>query len=289
MIPTQENSISAEILDALKKEILAAVDEKFDVEAVAQMVEQLEFSRKVESKIGKIFQDRRYAENRNASNIASMQSELRDLIMDVTLLKRALMSLGQIGVMERRRIEKELIFELFPPKNIRPGLGIVVAQGQSQNAIEVKCEERIHLCQQACCRIFDVHLNADEVESGRFDWNPRSPYALHKNHKGCVHLIEGKCAIYHNRPATCYTYSCKQDSRIWEDYEKMILNPSLKQRLVSANLLPNEEESTASSSSQTEDIHPPDFSKLREMTVSEPANQFVPPPKPAEEVKVSVE
>ncbi|MDR2439841.1 MAG: YkgJ family cysteine cluster protein [Planctomycetaceae bacterium] len=280
----EKNNISDDPLEILKKEILTIIDEKFDVEAVAQMVEQIDHSKKIE----KTFLHLNEQYNRNGFNIEAMQNELRDLIMDVTLLKRALMSLGQIGVMERQRIEKELIIELFPPKQVRVGLGVIVAQGQSTLPSEEDCEKRKHLCKQACCRIFEVHLNADEVESGRFDWNPRSPYSLHKNHAGCVHLIEGKCAIYHNRPATCYTYSCKKDSRIWLDYEKVELNPSLKQRLISVNFLPKEELTQKQDiTSLTKNIKPPDFSKLRAMTVPEPTNKFVPPPKSEQETAVT--
>jgi Fe-S-cluster containining protein len=274
---TNENNVSTYPLEILKQEIIAIIDEKFDVEAVAQMVEQLDFSKKIEKTLFHLNEQ----DNRNGFNVAAMQNELRDLIMDVTLLKRALMSLGQIGVMERRRIEKELIIELFPPKQVRAGLGIVVAQGQSTLPSEEDCEKRKHLCQQACCRIFDVHLNADEIESGRFDWNPKSPYSLHKNHAGCIYLTGGQCAIYHHRPATCYTYSCKKDSRIWLDYEKRKINLLLKQRLISANLLPKEEliQKQDITTLSAEDVKPPDFSKLRSMTVSEPTNKFVPPPK----------
>jgi Fe-S-cluster containining protein len=281
-----DNSCSAMQWEAMKNEILTAVDEKFDVEAVAQVVEQLDFSKKVDAKIAQSACNRNCREGQNAGNISCIQSELRDLIMDVTLLKRALMSLGQPGVMERRRIEKELILELFPPRQVRPGLGVTIAQGQSSAVNEEDCEARVHLCKQACCRIFDVHLNAGEVESGRFDWNPRSPYSLHKNHMGCIHLVEGKCSMYHNRPATCFTYSCKKDSRIWKDYEKMILSPSLKQRLISSNLLAKDSDESSKNPNcdpKNNLIASPDFSKLREMTVAEPTNQFVPPPKPEQE------
>ena len=235
-----DDSCSATKWDLLKKDVLTVVDEKLGAEA-AKVVEQLECPRQPDATIPLSTHKRNCREEPNASVIACLQNELRDLIMDVALLKRALMSLGQIGVMERRRVEKELILELFPPKQIRPGLGVVVAQGQTPITCEEDCAARGHLCKQACCRIFEVHLSATEVESGdRFDWNPKSPYALCKNHLGCIYLIDGKCTIYHSRPITCFTYSCQKDSRIWGNYEQMTLNPSLKQRLIAANLLPKD-------------------------------------------------
>ena len=285
------NACAATQWETMKKEVLAAVDEKFDVEAVAQMVEQLDFSKKIDAKLQNACNSACRREGQNSFAIASLQNELRDVIMDVALLKRALVSMGQIGVMERKRIEKELVLELFSPKQVRPGLGIVVSQNQTANTAEEDCEKRVHICKQACCRIFDIHLNANEVESGKHDWNPRSPYSLHKNHKGCVNLVQGQCTIYQNRPVTCYTYSCQKDSRIWADYANMVLNPSLRQRLISTGLLspdtpsPSEQSHVDSSALNSEfvkpveNISPPDFSKLREMTVAEPVNKFVPPPK----------
>jgi hypothetical protein len=41
------NNVSTDTLETLKQEILAIVDEKFDVEAIAQMVEQLDHSKKI--------------------------------------------------------------------------------------------------------------------------------------------------------------------------------------------------------------------------------------------------
>ncbi|MDR2439529.1 MAG: hypothetical protein LBE12_09210, partial [Planctomycetaceae bacterium] len=54
--PTENNNISDDSLEMFKKEILTVVDEKFDVEAVAQMVEQLEFSKKLNISLQKSFQ-----------------------------------------------------------------------------------------------------------------------------------------------------------------------------------------------------------------------------------------
>ncbi|MDR1492700.1 MAG: hypothetical protein LBT05_08260 [Planctomycetaceae bacterium] len=195
------NCRDSEQLDSLKKEILAIIEEKFDVEAVAQMAEQLKNS----DQIQKSFQELRRQTGRLFSVVESLQNELRNVMMDVALAKRALVSLGQIGVMERQRIEKELILELFPPKHAHYGLGVVVAQHNNQDSVELDCEQRIPVCQQACCRIFNIHLDSDEAESGRFDWNPRMPYTMLKNHLGCLYLSQGKCAIYHHRPKTCFT------------------------------------------------------------------------------------
>jgi Fe-S-cluster containining protein len=209
------------------------LDERFDEEAVAQIVEHLDFSNNLSKKLTVVFRELRSSTSRNSSMIQSVQAEIRDLILDVALLKRALTSLGHVGVMERRRIEKELVRELFPPSQPRQGTGLVISYPNRQPVKKVDCENRLHLCKAACCRIFNVGLSPEEVQSDRYDWNPRQPYALHTNRQGCVHLAAGSCAcaIYDKRPGVCQTYSCEKDQRIWADFENKIINPELKKRL----------------------------------------------------------
>ena len=71
--------------DAMKNEVLAAVDEKFDVEAVAQMVEQLEFSKKLNDSLRAELQQR-------DQMIRYLQGRLDNLESDIALLKRTIVS-----------------------------------------------------------------------------------------------------------------------------------------------------------------------------------------------------
>ena len=220
--------------DSLTEERLTEIlDERLDVEALAQMVEHLDFSQKLSRKLTNAFREARSRSGRNGNVLEGVQREIRDLILDVALLKRAVASLGQVGVVQRRKIEKELIRELFPPSQPRQGTGLIISSPKQPQARRVDCENRLHLCKAACCRIFNVGLTPQEVESDQFDWDPRRPYALQKNRQGCAHLQSGGCAcsIYNNRPRVCQTYSCEKDGRIWADFENMIVNPDLKRRL----------------------------------------------------------
>jgi Fe-S-cluster containining protein len=209
------------------------LDERFDVEALAEMVEHLDFSHRLSQKLTNAFREVRTRSVRNRNVLESVEREIRDLILDVALLKRAVASLGQVGVLQRRKIEKELIRELFPPSQPRQGTGLIISPLNQPQTKRVDCENRLHLCKAACCRIFNVGLTPQEVESDRFDWDPRRPYALQKNRQGCVHLQGGGCAcsIYNNRPRICQTYSCEKDSRIWADFENKVINPELKKQL----------------------------------------------------------
>lgn len=157
-----DNSCSATQWEAVKKEVLAAVDEKFDVEAVAQMVEHLDFSKKLNGSLQQAFQSLQAELQRKDQMIQYLQGRLDNLELDVALLKRTLVAPSP-----------------FPASQI-------------------------------------------------------------------------------SRPQSMPQVSCPQTS---SPKPTSVSNP------------PNQ---------NTTDIRPPDFSKLREMTVAEPTNKFVPPPKEEE-------
>ncbi|NQT12609.1 MAG: YkgJ family cysteine cluster protein [Planctomycetes bacterium] len=283
--------------DGKTEEVLSAVDEKLDVEAVAQLVEHLDFSDRLNRRLQNAFGDLRRRVGTHSSAIGEIQREIRDLIMDVALLKRALTSLGQIGVIERRRIERELILELFPPRQVRPGTGVEVANLQRRPAT-MECESRLPLCKAACCRIFNILLTPQEVERDLYEWNSRLPYAVQKNRVGCMYLAAGgcSCSTYDHRPVACSNYSCEKDRRIWASFEKRELNPDLRKRLETLEVragasgagAPHADRATepsiqtdavaqASEPDTEPEVAPPDFSALREMIIPEPERKFVPP------------
>ena len=36
-----------------------------------------------------------------------------------------------------------------------------------------------------------------------------------------------RCGVYQNRPLICRTYSCRNDKRIWLDFENYVVNPDI--------------------------------------------------------------
>jgi Fe-S-cluster containining protein len=83
--------------------------------------------------------------------------------------------------------------------------------------------------------VFHVYLTAEEARTGhRQDWTPELPYALERRPDGtCAFLSRGDCSCdkYHDRPKTCHQYSCREDRRIWADFERMTLQPEVQKRL----------------------------------------------------------
>jgi hypothetical protein len=89
---THETNVPTDPLETLKQEILNTVDEKFDVEAVAQMVEQLDHSKKLNISLQKSFQSIQANLQQKEQMIQYLQGRLNNLELDIVLLKRAIVS-----------------------------------------------------------------------------------------------------------------------------------------------------------------------------------------------------
>jgi Fe-S-cluster containining protein len=92
--------------------------------------------------------------------------------------------------------------------------------------VEVDCGSRMHICRAVCCRL-KFPLSCEEVDSGTVKWDIGHPYVIRHESSGyCTHNDTGTgcCRIYGDRPAVCRRYSCAGDTRIWTDFEGMILN-----------------------------------------------------------------
>lgn len=99
----------------------------------------------------------------------------------------------------------------------------VDAEGGSE---PVNCAERLHVCQAVCCKL-SFALTGPEVDAGKVRWDLGFPYHIrHDVHGMCVHhdANGGGCTVYADRPGVCRRYSCKNDGRIWKDFEAMELN-----------------------------------------------------------------
>lgn len=91
----------------------------------------------------------------------------------------------------------------------------------------IDCEARLALCQARCCS-FQVTLSRQDVEEGQLSWEIEQPYRQVRDPDGyCKHLgrDDARCQVYEYRPATCRSYSCKQDRRVWLDFEARIPAP----------------------------------------------------------------
>ena len=96
---------------------------------------------------------------------------------------------------------------------------------QEPNA-DVDCEARMPVCKGACCGC-RVPLAKQDVVEGALKWDLANPYYLRQTADGrCVHqsTTTGFCTVYDRRPLACRSYTCRNDPRIWKDFENRIPN-----------------------------------------------------------------
>jgi Fe-S-cluster containining protein len=94
---------------------------------------------------------------------------------------------------------------------------------------QIDCEQRIPLCRAACCSL-RFALSAQDLEEGVMRWELGQPYMNRVGPDGrCAHQDRAGlgCSIYRHRPGVCRVYDCRNDKRIWLDFERREINPDL--------------------------------------------------------------
>jgi Fe-S-cluster containining protein len=90
---------------------------------------------------------------------------------------------------------------------------------------EIDCEARWPICKARCCKLY-FPLSFQDLDERVVQWEYGLPYVGRKREdKYCVHNQASACTVYQHRPAICRTYTCKDDKRIWLDFEKRIPAP----------------------------------------------------------------
>ena len=114
------------------------------------------------------------------------------------------------------------------------GMGAVFQEKEQDkygfDEVQIDCESRRQLCKAACCKM-SFALSRQDIEEGIVKWELGHPYMIAKKEDGyCVHLEKTTytCKIRKNRPVPpCRAFDCRNDKRIWLDFENMIINLEL--------------------------------------------------------------
>ncbi len=114
------------------------------------------------------------------------------------------------------------------------GLGVMLETSEEdkyayKGTVEIDCASRVHLCRASCCRLA-FSLSKQDVQEGVVRWNLMQPYLNAREKDGyCCHLERGTmgCNVHDNRPIACRAFDCRQDKRIWLDFEKGVVNPAV--------------------------------------------------------------
>ncbi len=88
------------------------------------------------------------------------------------------------------------------------------------------CLELLPICQARCCS-FAFALSTQDLDEGVIQWDRGQPYLIAHQDGACTHLSRSGagCTCYDQRPATCRSYDCRADRRIWADYARRIPAP----------------------------------------------------------------
>jgi len=159
-------------------------------------------------------------------------------LLEVSAFSYALIELlAERGVITVEELDerKEQVGKRLAEKFAERGMGVALtaeesdADGRPPKA-EIDCENRLHLCHAACCRL-RFALTVRDVEEGRVKWNLGQPYMIRQGEDGyCHHLdrSDHRCGIYEHRPFVCRAYDCRSDKRIWEDFDGGVISPELE-------------------------------------------------------------
>ena len=170
---------------------------------------------------------------------AQLRGTLRQLVNDSLEARQAIAELQQqletlIEIMVHAGTLKpghvELIARLRKRVELSRTPAIELAVVSDKYGVEgepIDCASRLELCQARCCS-FTVTLSRQDLEEGELAWDIDHPYVLRRGANGyCANLggEDARCQRYEHRPATCRSYTCKNDTRVWIDFEQRIPAP----------------------------------------------------------------
>jgi len=167
----------------------------------------------------------------NAS-IAALRDEVLTLGAQVVTLTR---HLERRGVASEDEVLEELPAALdevrradAEPDSLRAVLGACSVNKYEEESPPVPCTDLLDICHGRCCRL-SFALATQDLNECEVRWDYVRPYAiLQRASDGyCVHNDPetGKCRVYEHRPQPCRAFDCRDDPRIWDDYEKRVLAP----------------------------------------------------------------
>jgi len=159
----------------------------------------------------------------NALKVYEASSDLYSLI-------KLLVAKGIIQVDELNQYKEEVEKRLNDSFK-DSGIGVRVRRTDNETDStaqedRVDCEDRLHICKAACCALA-YPLSVSDINNG-MRWCLARPFMNAREADGyCIHLDRDtfRCTIYDQRPLVCRKYNCRDDRRIWLDFDNMIINP----------------------------------------------------------------
>ncbi len=93
---------------------------------------------------------------------------------------------------------------------------------------DVPCAELLSTCQARCCQL-GFTLNTQDLNECEVRWDYLDPYSIlqRTSDRYCVHndVDSKQCQLYEQRPLPCRKFDCRDDPRVWSDFDKRELAP----------------------------------------------------------------
>jgi Fe-S-cluster containining protein len=139
-----------------------------------------------------------------------------------TLVAHGVVPPGEYERRRQRALDKQKL-ALEEQADLR--FGPAVDKYALKDLPEIDCASIMPICKSRCCTL-TVFCSAQDLDERVVQWDYSRPYRIRKREDDyCVHSEPqtGRCGIYERRPAVCRSYDCRQDRRIWRDFDKRIL------------------------------------------------------------------
>jgi Fe-S-cluster containining protein len=158
-------------------------------------------------------------EHETRKRVAELSASLYAMVE--TLVARGSLPIDEYDKRRQATLERE-------QARLRSEPGPTVSNVPDKYALEqlpqIDCEARLPLCQARCCTLV-FPLSIQDLDERVVRWDYGKPYQIARRPDGyCVHNRAGtcQCEVYEQRPGICRTYDCRNDKRIWIDFEKRI-------------------------------------------------------------------
>jgi Fe-S-cluster containining protein len=159
--------------------------------------------------------------------MSETRSDAWTATMNVETLLDLLIAKGVITAREfeqRKQITGPVVQKEFEADPLAPHLNMTADKYRVVSP-PIDCESRIPLCKARCCS-FRFALSTQDLDEGIVRWDYAHPYinAVRASDGYCTHCQPGTfaCGVYAHRPAICRQYDCRNDKRIWKDFEARI-------------------------------------------------------------------
>lgn len=195
-------------------------------------------SEKTNSKVSQALEELRreivggllYTHSRANSNTNRLLESASFLYALIELLKeKGILNIEELD--ERKMTVAKRLKKRFLGK----GMGVVIQEPEQDKyafrdkEVHIDCENRVHLCKAACCKL-SFPLSMQDINEGIIKWDLRSPYLIAQDADGyCKHFERTtcRCTVREHRPIPCKAYDCRNDKRIWLDFENKVVNPDI--------------------------------------------------------------